>query len=169
VNQVRPKSLKKSIIIASVIFVVDAFVINQGVIALIFIFAVFLAFLPKAIYLHIKKKSPRLQLYKCVIYTVMAVLILVSNYTNNQIARSRAERLIVAIEEFNIDNNTFPSDLKELVPRYMDSVPNAKFTFGMNKFRYFNIDGNTTLFYVHCPPFGRPTYNFTTKKWGYVD
>jgi hypothetical protein len=62
-----------------------------------------------------------------------------------------------------------PKSLQDLVPEYIERVPVAKYTFLFNRFWYYSSNDDTTLFYVELPPYGRPTYSFSRKEWGYVD
>ncbi|OQA88683.1 MAG: hypothetical protein BWY31_00281 [Lentisphaerae bacterium ADurb.Bin242] len=44
------------------------------------------------------------------------------------IARSRAERVILACELFRMDTGKYPASASELVPKYLDSIPEDPFT-----------------------------------------
>lgn len=160
---------RKTIISAFVLFVIDAFAINQGVIAIIFLLVVFLFWLPKSAILKLFKQSPKIQLTKSLIFGVMAMCIFSANAINNKIAKGRADQLILAIERYHRDNSKYPKELNELTPKYILKVPVAKYTLGFNRFGYIRHDEDAMLFYVAVPPFGRPTYNFSSKKWHYSD
>ena len=163
------KSIKKSIIIAVIIFIFDAFWLNQGMIAFITLVIVILFFLPKAIYLHVKKLGPKPQYFKCLIYIVMAFCVFGSNYMNNKIAHSRAEALIHSIEQYKNEKGVFPDNLEALTPDYIKSVPLAKYTFMHNRYQYFLIEGKASMWYVAFPPFGKATYYFSSRQWAYYD
>ena len=53
------KPLKKSVITSIMLFILDALIFNQGVIALLALLVVIFGFLPKALSFFFKKKSPR--------------------------------------------------------------------------------------------------------------
>jgi hypothetical protein len=99
----------------------------------------------------------------------MAFLVFGSNHINNRIARNRAEALIASIEQYKNDKGAYPDNLEALVPEYIDSVPLAKYTFMWNRFQYFVTNGEASLWYVAFPPYGRPTYFFSSREWGYYD
>ncbi len=160
---------KKTIIIALVLFVVDAFVLNQGVIAAILILAIIFWRLPKSAILKFKNQSPKIQLTKSLIYGVTAICVFGANTINNKIAESRAEQLIHIIEQYHQANGKYPAQLSDLAPTFIPNVPIAKYTLGFNKFWYINRDENASIFYVAMPPFGRPIYNFNNKSWGYIN
>jgi hypothetical protein len=163
------KPLRKSLIAAIILFILDAFILNQGVIAAIALLFVLFWFLPKALSLYFKKASPGYYLKKSLIYTIMAVSVLGANYLNNNIARQRAESLIAKIEKYKVDNGNYPPQLKELIPKYIDSVPVAKYALGFNRFYYINGRDDVLLLYVHFPPYGRPMYSFNRKEWTIID
>lgn len=162
-------SVKKPILIAIGLFIVDAIVLNQGAIAAVTALIIVFWMLPKSVYLKYKNQSPRSTLIKCAIYGTMAIAVFWANSFHNSIARSQAEDLIVVIEKYHEATGVYPEKLEDLVPTYVSSVPIAKPTFSSGKFGYINHEGNVTLFYVDVPPFGRPTYHFNSKSWGYMD
>lgn len=161
--------IKKSILIAIGLFIFDAFIMNQGAIAIIAILVIILWLLPKSAFLKYKKRSPAVPLTKALIYGAMALAVLTANFANNKLAKYRAEKLIVAIEAFHQSTGSYPEKLTDLVPAYIPDVPNAKYALTSNKFWYYNDQGNASLFYVAHPPFGRPTYSFNRHSWGYID
>ena len=62
-----------------------------------------------------------------------------------KISDVNAERVIKACEEFRVVNGHYPSSLEELVPKYLTSVPPAKYCM-MGKFWYVNSgQGQRTL------------------------
>jgi len=156
-------------ITAVILFILDAFILNQGVIAAIALLFVLFWFLPKALSLYFKKASPGYYLKTSLIYTIMALSVLGSNYLNNDIAMQRAESLVTKIEEYKGDNGNYPLQLKELIPKYIDSVPIAKYALGFNRFYYINGKNDVLLLYVHFPPYGRQMYSFVRKEWTTID
>jgi FlaA1/EpsC-like NDP-sugar epimerase len=160
--------MKKTIITAAVIFFLDAFILNQGVVAGLMLLIVVFVFLPKAIYRQIKNREYKPVYIKCLIYGSTAFLIFGSNYLNNVIAHNRSVMLITTIEQYKSENGEYPENLEALVPKYIEAVPTAKFSL-MNEFWYHKQNGDASLFYVAFPPFGRPIYYFSKKEWGYMD
>jgi len=161
--------IKSTIYTAIALFIFDAFVMNQGAIAAITIFIIFLWLLPKSVFLKYKNKSPKVLLTKALIYGVMALAVFSANFVNNKLAKYRAEKLIVAIEAFHQSTGSYPEKLTDLVPGYIPAVPMAKYTLIFNKYWYIKDKDNASLFYVALPPFGRPTYSFTRQSWSYLD
>ena len=97
-------------------------------------------------------------------------LVLTNAFVQRTIAHAHAERVIQACEEFRVAHGTYPHTLDELVPRYLESIPRAKYCLGLGQFEYFNFEGNRPLlFWYDVPPFGRVTYNFADRRWGYLD
>ena len=46
----------------------------------------------------------------------------------NLLARTRAERVILACELFRMDTGKYPATASELVPKYLDRIPDDPFT-----------------------------------------
>ena len=84
-------------------------------------------------------------------------------------ARQRAGTVIAAVEAFHAAEKRYPDTLAQLAPKYLESVPRAKYTVFFGDFIYFTAAGDATLEFVALPPFGRPTYRFARGRWGYLD
>ncbi|WP_422927265.1 hypothetical protein [Singulisphaera sp. PoT] len=85
----------------------------------------------------------------------------------NKIAEANARRVIAACEAYHAANGEFPKKLDELVPRYLSSVPSAKYCL-LGRFIYVNSGAPMLLWYV-VPLHLRKIYNFETRKWSYLD
>jgi len=163
------RSLPKVLLLAAILIVLDAFVINQGIIALLIGF--WLVFIDLPWILFSKRYANRRYqvLRNNFIYFLAVISVFAFNVVNNKIARNRAENLISTVFLFQKDNGSFPDTLTSLIPKYTDSIPIAKFTFFNNRFYYWKSNNSATLMYVSFPPFGRPYYDFGKQKWGYLD
>jgi hypothetical protein len=85
------------------------------------------------------------------------------------ISDANADRVIKACEEFRIVNGQYPKQLDELVPKYLPSVPPAKYCC-MGKFFYCNLDGHDCcLLWWSRYGFYRRIYHFDEKRWGNLD
>jgi len=159
----------KTIIIAFSLFIVDAFILNQGGIAL-FILIIVLPFMAVR---TIKKRKDSIELKKRLIamgiYAVMIVLVFASNHLNNVIAKIRAEAIIEACEKYMVKNSVYPSELSLLVPNFLKEIPNAKYIFISNQFKYIASNDRHSLMFISMPPFGRYYYIMEEKKWKYID
>lgn len=91
---------------------------------------------------------------------------------NRQIGEERANRIITAVEAYKAANGTYPERLDQLVPRFISEIPDkARISYLDIGFRYYaNTDPEAhKLLYLATPSFGRRTYSFETKSWGYMD
>lgn len=102
-------------------------------------------------------------------WILLPVITIATIGANNVVARRRALDLIVAIDAYRARHGDYPKRLEDLVPEILTSVPRAKFTVAFNQFYYSNTDGKPWMMYTSVAPFGRPTYDFTTKRWGAMD
>ena len=163
------KSLRGSVITALCLLVLDAFVLGQGAIAIITLVAVAFWFIPKTLFAWKRKEMLATWVLKVIIYSVMAVTILTANAVNNHLAKTRSERLIIAVTKYKAQYQRYPYTLNELVPELLTEIPKAKYTFLFNNFVYTNMEGHATLMYFDFPPFGRPYYDFNKQEWGHID
>jgi hypothetical protein len=85
-----------------------------------------------------------------------------------KISDANAQRVIKACEEFRVANGRYPGKLDELVPKYLSSVPPAKYCLFMDNFWYVNRDGLCMLWWTRYG-FYRRIYHFDEKRWGNVD
>jgi hypothetical protein len=84
-----------------------------------------------------------------------------------KIANANAERIIAACEQFRAATGKYPDQLEELVPKYLSSIPRAKYNLMFSNFRYWNLDGNHQLLWDENPPFGIRIYDLELRKWRY--
>jgi len=54
------------------------------------------------------------------------------------------------------------------VPRYMPSIPRAKYCLMLGEFLYIN-NGHPILVWYVVPPYGRKIYDLSEQRWNYLD
>ena len=112
----------------------------------------------------------RLALLRIAIPALTLGLVVANDAVQRRIARANAARIITACEEFHVANGKFPQTLDELVPRYIRSIPPAKYCLTFGEFCYWNFDdGRAMLEWCVIPPYGRKIYTFADRRWGYID
>ena len=109
-----------------------------------------------------------LTLFKIAVPALTLGLVLANNAVQIKIGEANAPKIIAACEGFHAANGEFPKSLDELVPRYMPSVPRAKYCLLFGEFVYFNYGKPMLVWYV-VPPFSRGIYDFETRRWNYID
>jgi hypothetical protein len=102
---------------------------------------------------------------------VLVGLLVFGNYMFQwNIARAHAAQIIQACERYREVNGTYPRKLDDLVPRYLSSIPIAKYCLGQNQFTYYNSGSPAPiLWWLQIPPFGNEIYNFQRRTWRYLD
>lgn len=168
-GSVRRPSIRRAVVLSLLLVLLDAFILNQGAIAFLAGVWLILVSLPRALLLKRFAGTRRIRMAGIGIGLVAVVAVFVLNAANNRLARHRAESVVAAVEAFHADQKRYPASLQELQPRYLESVPLAKYTLLFNDFRYLVYKDDATLMYVALPPFGRPSYRFKDKRWGYLD
>lgn len=165
----KSRSLRGAALLAIAIFAVEALFSNQYFIAIFTMAYVVLVGLPRAMLSARWREARRRQLANLGMYFCAAVAAFTANVANNHLAAQRAQVVIAAVENFKASTGKYPGALSELVPAFLPDVPDAKFGFGFNKFYYYAHANGASLMYVVYPPFGRQTYDFETKSYGYLD
>jgi len=149
-------------IFAAIVYVVDALIFGEYVIAGL----VALVTLVPAVSGVVRGQG--LAIAKALVGVGMAACVWGTVRANNTLARHRAHQIVAACDAFSRDQGRLPDSLAQLVPRYLPSVPLAKYTLLSNRFFYFAGERHS-LMWVETPPFGRPTYSFEERRWGYLD
>lgn len=98
-----------------------------------------------------------------------AVAIIGAFKLNAMVGHANARKIISAVEKYETANGSYPDHLEDLIPEYLDSVPASCYRLLMCDFMYTRDQHGAFLFWVQLPPFGRPTYDFGTRRWGYLD
>ena len=110
-----------------------------------------------------------LGLFRIAVPALTLGLVLANNAVQYKIAEANAARIVAACENFELANGKFPQALDDLVPRYVQSIPRAKYCLAFGEFRYWNLDGRHSLVWYAVPPFGRRIYDFEERRWNYID
>lgn len=165
----KPLSIARAAIYAVLLFVLDALVFNQFVVA----FVTILIVLPTVLYRAFvdRKDRPVLKtrLITAGILLLMVLMIMTANGMNNRLARQRTLYLASACEKYKADHGGYPDRLSDLVPRYIPEVPPAKFTIVASSFIYLSRADRHTIIFTAIPPFGRITYTLEGRSWGMID
>jgi hypothetical protein len=128
-----------------------------------------LVYLPRSLLAKKYAACRKERLIRLAVYLTAVGVVLSLIQINKSIAKERAERIIAAVENYKAANGKYPNRLNELAPKFIAEIPDkARVTFTDSGFRYL-VGERHTLMYVSMPPFGRTTYNFETKSWGFID
>ena len=160
-----------TIVMATSLFLVDAFVLNQGFLAAIVIFIVLIVLLPRALWTYRTDRGiGRRRLTTAGIYLLAGFAVLSANAIQNRIADRRAVFLGDACLAFHSKYYHYPQRLQELVPEFIPSLPAAKSLSGIAFVYIPNLKGGEPmLFYEAVPPFGRRFYHMESRSWGFLD
>jgi hypothetical protein len=77
-------------------------------------------------------------------------------------AKQNATPLIAACKRFRSDNGRYPSDLKELIPKVLPSLPRARFTLAARQFVY---DSDRPELCFAAMFHGVFCYDFRSENW----
>jgi len=77
-------------------------------------------------------------------------------------AQHRATPVISAVNRYRSEHGHYPTNLNELVPAYLPSIPHAGFTRMSRDFRYYN---ERPQLYFAGMFHGVFAYDFPTESW----
>jgi hypothetical protein len=106
---------------------------------------------------------------------VLTLLIVRANDTVQRgIAEANALRVVAACEAYHADSGRFPRKLADLVPRYLDSVPVARYCLGPSSVFWYtggsiHESDYPLLVWQVVPPYYRKIYSFERRTWSYLD
>lgn len=150
---------------ALLLFVADALLLEQGLLAALLLVTVCGWLLPKALLLHKVRRDVMPTLRLALLFSATAIAIMATININNHLARQRATDLIDAIDLYRAAQGRYPLVLDALVPRYIAAVPRAKYTLAFSQFSYQQHGSRARLSYVEMPPFARPCFDFAQRRW----
>ncbi len=110
-------------------------------------------------------------LFRVAIPAMTLGIVLASTAIQWTIAEGKAVQIINACEDFHAANGRYPKTLNELVPRYLKSVPRAKYCLISGEFVYSSNEesGRCILWWCKILPFGTEVYSFEDKRWRFID
>jgi hypothetical protein len=123
----KPAGLLAVLIVASLLFVMDALMGNWVFLSLLVGILQVVVGLPL---LFLKQEGRRQRLRNISIFLGVLVMVVVMVNVNAYIAPLRADRLIKGIESYRAATGVYPQKLDDLVPKYIDHVPYAQYTIG---------------------------------------
>ena len=165
------KGLRKAASTAALLYFLEVFCLQQGLITVIVAIGAFVVLPLKALaaFLRGEKAVSKLRMMKASIYALMVAASFASIALNNQLARGKAERIIAACRRYQSQHGRLPEKLEDVAPEFLPRIPLAKVALMFNEFEYLSHGGRTSLMWTAMPPFGRPYYVFEEDRWGALD
>lgn len=109
-----------------------------------------------------KKDERKLRATKLVIWAVVIIVILATNYNRHINTRFDANVIVKSIEKYKSDTGDYPDNLEII------GVSNQHLRKQLGMSGYYYNDGKARLFYsVTYIPFDTYSYNFELKVWQY--
>ena len=136
--------IARATVCAVAIVCFDALLMNFVLLsALVAIWQILIVFPLSFLKRHEQMRFQRLTNVGIYFSALVTVCVLVS--VNGYIAPRRAKLLIDSIERYRRANGAYPQHLENLVPTFVDKLPNAQYTF-TGQFNYYQ-GGNHRLYY----------------------
>ena len=161
--------LSRTILFAAFWFMLDAFVMQQGLLSIILLLLFLFWMVPSAVKARKEPALARFRAWRAVAYFLAAVAALGVIRLNHSLAERRAEAIIAAVRQYQQKYGRLPAQLHEVTPEFLTSIPLAKYALMFNEFQYFSGGNSHRLVYVVLPPFGRAVYHFESGQWSTLD
>ncbi len=145
------------------ILAIDYFILGQGLLSVLIamgvIFRMPVLFTEKfaATRVHRVRNS--------VIMIIAGCLGVVLTFQIQNNAFVEAERVIAAVYGYRDYHGRYPSELNELEPQFIASVPRARPSLMAGRFTFFSSKGQAILTYFTYPPFIRRSFSFAENRW----
>ena len=151
--------------LAAALFVLDALVLGQGLVAALLLGLAVFWWLPLAVLLRRLGRPAGVPAWRGALCCVTAVAIMLCLNANGALARQRAGDLIDAIELYRAARGAYPRSLDALVPVFLEVVPRARLTLVYAGFTYAQAGAGAELGYFRVPPYRRAVYDFPQRRW----
>ena len=102
---------------------------------------------------------------KTLSYVFFTGAILGFAYGSDMLSRSRAEMVIEAVDQYQLQYGTYPQSLEELVPGYLSEIPSPGLLLRDNRFDYKNVNDHATL-RMQKALIGISFFSFKHRRWG---
>jgi hypothetical protein len=116
----------------------------------------------------ILKSGGQFAFFRIAIPAVTLGIALGTTFIQWGMADANGERVVRACEAFYSDTARYPEHLSELVPKYLPSVPRAKYSMD-GDFYYYNSTERPPILWWNKFGLCHKIYSFERKEWGYLD
>ena len=119
---------------------------------------------------RVQRAIPRVAAARILVPLVTLLLSLANYFVQNSIATANAASIIRACESYREANGGYPDRLHQLVPRYLNSIPRAKYCWVGGEFAYYRSSPqHHVLWWCKFTPFCKRVYNFERSTWHSID
>jgi hypothetical protein len=160
------RCLRGGLIVAGVLLVNDVLLSGSFLLSAFVVPIWLLLEIAKAIF---GRNSRPATIRRILISLVTLGLVFGNAWLQSRMARANAERIIKACTHYRTGKGVYSTKLTDLVPRYLRSVPRAKYALIFWDSFYEVSHDEHTLMWVEVPPFGRPYYDFEKAQWRFMD
>jgi hypothetical protein len=163
------KKFKKTFLAIPILFVLDVFFMNSGLISLLVSAAAVYLGVPRTLWALIRhRREVALErLVRVGLYLIISVAVFGALHLLNLRANRIMKTVIKAVEAYHQQYNEYPQGLEYLVPQFLNEIPAAKPTLMGASFMYFSSPHNCNIRYATMPLKAFEYYNFDRQRWGY--
>lgn len=159
--ETRPVWIRWQLVAAAVVYVIDAWILGQGGIAIVALIAAVIAGIVSIVRgLAGDRQRIRQGLATVGLFLATLLAVVATNIQHQAMSERRAPQVIEAIGKYRDSHATYPAKLQDLVPAQMSSVPRARYTLLFGNFEYiFKRQDTPLLMFYAVPPLGRRVYD----------
>lgn len=156
--------------LAAALYILDALLLNQGIVSLIvgtLALAVGLPWCAWTVFTDRSRLPARAR--AVILLALVPAAVLGTNHLNESLARRRAEGVIAACDRYKARHGRFPEKLSQLVPEFLPKLKRPKLGLFPSRFQYFASDSRHRLQWTSVPPFLKTYYVLEEQRWGEMD
>ena len=160
----RPIWKRWQLVAAAIVYVVDAWVIGQGGLAMLALLAAIVLGVVSIVRgvsgerRRIAEGFATMGVFLGVLLAVLATVI-----QHQAMSERRAPAVIEALAKYRDKHGTWPAKLDDLAPAFVPSVPRARYTLLYGRFEYQFRKADTPLLMFHAvPPMGRRVFDLSS-------
>lgn len=146
----KPASLRLSWVGAAFLFFFDA-VLFLGFGLIISLLMAGISWLSALLRLLISKRQAIRLFAKGGIYILATALIFGVFHFNKWVGQKNSKVVIEALHAYKADHNTYPKELDELIPKYLDAVPLSAYRLAINSYNYRSRKETHNLIWANFP------------------
>lgn len=149
------------------LWVIDLFVLGQGLISTTVAIVGAAVLLPGALWSLAggKRDAARRRGWRAALFVALGLAAWGGMRFHAWTGATLAEDVIAACREYESDHEELPASLSDLVPEYRTAIPAARISLSHNRFHYSAREGRHVLWYAVIPPAVRRSYSFEEDRW----
>ena len=163
------EKFNKTGIIICVLYLLEVFVTNDGLIVIFWGGIAILAGVIRALWALIRRRRELAleRAVRVILYILLIYFTGISIVSLNRMANQKMKVVASAVKAYKAKYGGYPQGLQQLVPEFLKGIPSAKPTLSCSSFFYSSQPQSHFIQYQVSMTGNREYYNFDRDRWGY--